>query len=164
AFKRSLQKVPLGTEVLMDAPWGELVLDADESIPSVFLTGGIGITPVRSVVLQATHDKLTRKLVLFYSNRHPGDAAFLDELTQAEKANPNFTMIATMTKMEGSSKKWDGETCQIDEALLKKHLKDLTKPIYYLCGPPKMVTAMQELLKKAGVKDANVRAEEFSGY
>ncbi|HEX5283330.1 MAG TPA: FAD-dependent oxidoreductase [Bryocella sp.] len=164
AFKRSLKKIPLGSELIMDAPWGELVLDKDTSTPAVFLNGGIGITPVRSIVLQATRDKLPQKLVLFYSNRHPEDAAFLDELVQAEKENPEFTLVATMTKMEDSSESWKGETGIVDKAMLHRHLDDLSTPIYYISGPPEMVSAMQKLLKDAGVKDANIRAEEFSGY
>jgi Na+-transporting NADH:ubiquinone oxidoreductase subunit NqrF len=58
AFKHSLKLIDLGTELDLEAPWGELTLHKDTSIPAVFLTGGIGITPVRSIVLQATHDKL----------------------------------------------------------------------------------------------------------
>jgi len=164
AFKRSLKLIDLGTELDLEAPWGELTLHQDTSIPAVFLTGGIGITPVRSIVLQATHDKLAHPLFAFYSNRTPNDAAFLDELTAAQRSNPNFTLIATMTEVERSSKPWNGETGYIDEAMLKKHLPDLSHAIYYLTGPPTMVAAMQKLLKDAGVKEADIRAEEFSGY
>ncbi|HEY5331293.1 MAG TPA: FAD-dependent oxidoreductase [Acidobacteriaceae bacterium] len=164
AFKRSLKIVPLGTEFTLDAPWGELTLHSDASVPAVFLTGGIGITPVRSIVLQATRDKLPRKLILFYSNRRPEDAAFLDELQQAEKENPNFKLVACMTKMEDSAQPWHGETGTIDRAMLDKHLDGLGTPIYYISGPPAMVSAMQKTLGDAGVKAANVRAEEFSGY
>jgi ferredoxin-NADP reductase len=164
AFKRSLETIPLGTEFVLDAPWGELTLHEDTSIPAVFLTGGIGITPVRSIVLQATRDKLDQTLVLFYSNRRPEDAAFLDELKQAEKDNPNFTLVATMTKLADSSRPWQGETGLIDPAMLKRHLKDITVPIYYISGPPEMVDAMQKMLSSAGVKSKNIRAEEFSGY
>ncbi|MES2390467.1 MAG: FAD-dependent oxidoreductase, partial [Acidobacteriota bacterium] len=77
AFKRSLKSIRLGTEFTLDAPWGELTLHPDTAIPAVFLTGGIGITPVRSIVLQATHDKLPQKIIAFYSNRRPEDAPFL---------------------------------------------------------------------------------------
>jgi len=164
AFKRSLKLIDLGTELDLEAPWGELTLHQDTSIPAVFLTGGIGITPVRSIVLQATHDKLAHPLFAFYSNRTPNDAAFLDELTAAQRSNPNFTLIATMTEVERSSKPWNGETGYIDEAMLKKHLPDLSHAIYYLTGPPTMVAAMQKLLKDAGVKETDIRAEEFSGY
>jgi ferredoxin-NADP reductase len=167
AFKRSLKAIPLGAELTLDAPWGELVLHEDATIPAVFLTGGIGITPVRSIVLQNTHDKdakANRKLVLFYSNHRPKDAAFLDELTQAQTENPDFTLVATMTKMGDSTQPWHGETGPIDKAMLLKHLGDLATPIYYISGPPAMVGAMQKMLSEAGVKFSNIRAEEFSGY
>jgi ferredoxin-NADP reductase len=164
AFKRSLKLIDLGTELELEAPWGELTLHEDARIPAVFLTGGIGITPVRSIVLQAAHDKLAHPIFAFYSNRTPNDAAFLEELKAAQVSNPNFTLIATMTEVEGSETKWSGETGYITEAMLKKHLPDLKRPIYYLTGPPEMVGAMQKLLKSAGVKEANIRAEEFSGY
>lgn len=162
AFKRSLKIIPLGTELTLDAPWGELVLHDDTSIPAVFLTGGIGITPVRSIVLQATHDKADRELVLFYSNHRPEDAAFLEELELAQSENPNFSLIATMTL--DSAKPWHGETGVIDKAMLLKHLGDITTPIYYISGPPGMVSAMQKMLGEAGVTSSNIRAEEFSGY
>ena len=164
AFKRNLKSVPLGTELTLDAPWGELVLHEETSVPAVFLTGGIGITPVRSIILQAAQDKLPQKLLLFYSNHTPADAVFLDELTATQKTNPHFTLIATMTKMENSSTPWQGETGVIDKAMLLKWIPDLTVPIYYITGPPKMVSAMQKTLSEAGVKTANIRAEEFSGY
>lgn len=162
ALKRSLKLIDLGTELELEAPWGELTLHDDARIPAVFLTGGIGITPVRSIVLQATHDKLAHPIFAFYSNRTPNDAAFLDELTAAQESNPNFTLIATMTEAENTP--WKGETGYITEGMLKKHLLDLKRPIYYLTGPPEMVAAMQKLLKNAGVEEANIRAEEFSGY
>ncbi|WP_348266782.1 FAD-dependent oxidoreductase [Edaphobacter paludis] len=164
AFKRSLKIIALGTEVELEAPWGELTLHDDARIPAVFLTGGIGITPVRSIVLQATHDKLAHPLFVFYSNRTANDAAFLDELLAAEKANPHFTLITTMTEVDNSYTQWSGETGYITEAMLRKHLPDLDRPIYYLTGPPQMVAAMQKLLKNARVREANVRSEEFSGY
>jgi ferredoxin-NADP reductase len=164
AFKRSLKLIGLGTELDLEAPWGELTLHNDPRIPAVFLTGGIGITPVRSIVLQATHDKLAHPLFAFYSNRTLHEATFLDELTVTQSANPHFHLIATMTGVESSPAQWNGETGYITEAMLQRHLSDLNRPIYYLTGPPEMVTAMQKLLKAAGVKETSIRAEEFSGY
>jgi len=164
AFKRSLKLIDLDTELELEGPWGELTLHDDPRIPAVFLAGGIGITPVRSIVLQATHDKLAHPIFAFYSNRTPNDAAFLDELAAAQETNPNFTLIATMTEVENSHSKWNGETGYITEAMLKRHLPNLSRPIYYLSGPPEMVAAMQKLLRNVGVQEANIRAEEFSGY
>lgn len=63
---------------------------------------GIGVTPVRSIILQATHDNLPHKIFLFDSNRRPEDAAFLNHLMEAQEKNPNYTFVGTMTQMEKS--------------------------------------------------------------
>ncbi len=164
AFKRVLKTMPLGTEVTLDAPSGSLTLHSDARIPAVFLSGGIGVTPARSIVLQATHDKLTHKIVLFDSNRRPEDSAFLDELAEAQKRNPNFTLVGTMTEMEKSSKTWSGATGFVTKTMLMKSVKDLDLPIFYLSGPPTMVAAMRKILDDSSVKDDKIRTEEFSGY
>jgi ferredoxin-NADP reductase len=80
AFKRSLKKVPLATEVKIGSAAGSFTLHENPAKPAVFLTGGIGITPFLSIVRQANHDRLPHNLYLFYSNRRPEDAAFLDTL------------------------------------------------------------------------------------
>ena len=164
AFKRVLKTMALGTEVSLNAPDGSLTLHSDARIPAVFLSGGIGVTPVRSIVLQATHDKLPHKIVLFDSNRRPEDSAFLDELAEAQKRNPNFTLIGTMTEMEKSSKAWSGETGYVTQAMLLKSVHDLSLPIFYISGPPAMVAAMRKILDDSGVKDDKIRTEEFAGY
>jgi ferredoxin-NADP reductase len=164
AFKRVLKRIEIGTELSLDAPYGSFTLHNNSRIPAVFLTGGIGVTPVRSIVLQAAHDNLPHKIFLFDSNRRPEDAAFLHELTEAQKKNPNYTFVGTMTEMENSDQQWDGETGYITKAMLVKYIDDLSLPIYYIAGPPAMVTAMRKTLNAAGVDDDNIRTEEFSGY
>jgi ferredoxin-NADP reductase len=164
AFKRVLRAMEIGTELGLDAPYGSFTLHNNPRIPAVFLTGGIGVTPVRSIVLQAAHDNLPHKIFLFDSNRRPKDSAFLDELKDAQKKNPNYTFVGTMTEMENSDQKWDGETGYITKAMLLKYIGDLLLPIYYVAGPPSMVTAMRRTLNDAGVDDDNIRTEEFSGY
>ena len=164
AFKRVLKTMAMGTEVSLDAPYGSLTLHDDARVPAVFLSGGIGVTPVRSIVLQATHDKLDHKLILFDSNRRPEDAAFLDDLAAAAKVNPNFTLVGTMTEMDKSAEKWGGETGYVTKAMLAKHIADFSLPIYYLSGPKAMVAAMRKILDEAGVKDDKIRTEEFTGY
>jgi ferredoxin-NADP reductase len=164
AFKRSLRSMKIGTEIILDGPYGSFTLHNDSRKAAVFLTGGIGITPVRSIVLQAAHDNLPHKIFVVDSNRRPEDAAFLDELIEAQEKNPNYKFVGTMTDMEKSSRKWDGETGYLTKAMLVKHIGDLTLPIYYIAGPPEMVTAMRKTLNEAGVDDDNIRTEEFSGY
>src|SRR5688572_29094356 len=108
AFKRVLKTMELGTELTLDAPYGSFTLHNNASIPAVFLTGGIGVTPVRSIVRQAAHEKLPHKIFLFDSNNRPEDAPFLDELMEVQKENPNYTFVGTMTKMEQSHRPWQG--------------------------------------------------------
>lgn len=164
AFKRVLKTMPLGTEITLDAPHGSFTLHNKDNVPAVFLTGGIGLTPARSIILQAARDKLAHKIFLFDSNKRPEDAVFLDELLDAQKTNPNYTFVGTMTQMDKSNCAWEGETGFINEDMLLKYIDDLTVPIYYLAGPRAMVHAMLEMLMKAGVDDDNIRTEEFSGY
>lgn len=164
AMKNSLKKIPLGTELQVDGPWGDLKLHTRAARPGVFLAGGIGITPFRSIVLDAAKNKLAHRLWLFYSNRRPEDAAFLEELGKAEKENPNFKMIATMTEMEKSSRPWHGKTGFVDRKMLAEAIGDLSAPIYYIAGPGSMLNAMKKMLLEAGVNEDDVRAEEFAGY
>ncbi len=164
AFKRVLKTMGPGSELTLDAPHGSFTLHNNVNIPAVFLTGGIGVTPVRSIVLQAIHDRVPHRILVFYSNRRPEDAAFLDELMKSHRTNPSYTFVGTMTQMEESSREWHGETGFISKALLLKFIDDLTLPIYYIDGPPAMVNAMRKILSEAGVDDDNIRTEEFSGY
>ena len=164
AFKRELKVMKPGIEVAMDAPYGSLTLHNNAQIPAVFLTGGIGITPVRSIVLQAARDKLSHKIFVFDSNRTPEATAFLDELREVPKNNPNFIFVGTMTEMQNSKSEWQGETGYVTKAMLMKYIDDLTLPIYYVSGPASMVAAMRKLLNESGVNDDNIRTEEFTGY
>ncbi len=164
AFKRTLRKLALGAEMKIDGPFGDFTLSATSTRPAVFLAGGIGITPFRSMILDATRQKLARSLFLFYSNRRPEDAAFLEELTGVEKDNRRFKLLATITDAEKSQRAWQGPRGYIDQKMLVDVLGSLTGPIYYLAGPPGMVAAMRQMLAGAGVSDDDIRTEEFAGY
>jgi ferredoxin-NADP reductase len=164
AFKRVLKNVNLGTEVEIDGPYGSFTLQNDTSKPAVFLIGGIGITPVRSIILDATKKNLPHKIYLFYSNRRPEDSAFLEELTDLKKENPNYKLIATMTQMENSTKKWEGETGYINRAMIEKYVPNPHSAIYYIAGPQVMVSAMIKLLEEMDINSDNIKTEEFAGY
>jgi ferredoxin-NADP reductase len=68
-----------------------------------------------------------------------------------------------MTRPEASRHHWSGETGHVDAAMLTRHLKDLTAPVYFLSGRATMVKAMRGVLHGAGVDD-DIRTEEFTGY
>src|SRR4030095_908093 len=146
AFKRSLKKMPLGTVVKMDSAMGSFTLHKNSAKPAVFLAGGIGVTPLSSIVRQADHDRAPHKLYLFYSNRRPEDAPFVEVLQNLEKTNPQFRFIATMTEMRRSKKTWNGETGRIDQEMLSKYLNERRGPIYYVAGTPALVGGMRKML------------------
>jgi ferredoxin-NADP reductase len=164
AFKRALKGAAPGLRVKLDGPAGFMTLHADEARPAVFLAGGIGITPFLSMARDAAERRLAHPVTLFYSNRRPEDAAFLEELQALERINPNYRLIATMTEPAKSAVAWTGETAFIGRDLLERYLHDPTSPIYYMAGPPAMTTALQEMLAELGVSPLDTQFEEFFGY
>jgi ferredoxin-NADP reductase len=164
AFKRVFGALSLGSEIRIAGTFGSFTLHTDASRPAVFLVGGIGITPFRSIILDASRMMLVTRLYLFYSNRRPEDAPFLDELQRTEQDNPKYKFIATMTEMQKSRQTWQGERGPITREMLTKWIKDLTGPVYYSAGPSGMVTAMQQMLTGSGVGDDDIQTEEFTGY
>lgn len=162
AFKRVLKGMAPETRVTARGPYGSLTLHEEAARTAVFLAGGIGITPFRSILMQAARDQLARTIILFYSNRRPEDAAFLEELSALQGRMDGFKLIAVMTDMARSNRSWDGPTGHIDAEMLKTHIDDLARPGYYIAGPPGMVAAMQKILAGAGAQD--VRVEQFAGY
>lgn len=164
AFKRVLKNMPEGTEIEVDGPYGNMTMHSDASKPAIFLTGGIGVTPFMSMSLDAVEKKLPHKIYMFYSNRRPEDAPFLKELGDIEKENPNFKLIATMTDMANSKQTWTGETGYITKEMIQKYVPDFANAIFYLAGPPAMVSAMHKMVNDAGILDDYIKQEDFAGY
>ncbi len=162
AFKKSLQEIPLGTNVKMAGPSGDMTLHEDPTKPAVFLAGGIGITPFRSMIEDATVRKLPHLITLLYSNRTPAATAFLDDLVSWEQQNHNFTLVATVTDDDHTD--WPYERGIVDMGMLNKHLPNILSPIYYLAGPPGMVDAMRKMLLAQQISKDHIRIESFSGY
>ncbi len=168
AFKRVLGKMQEGDKVKiqmrLDNPHGSFTLHEDTTKPAVFIVGGIGIVPAYSMIKDAIERNLSHKMFLFYSNRRPEDAPFLEELQKLAKRNPNFRLIATMTEAEKSTKLWQGETGKINLSLIKKYVKHLETPVYYIAGLSDMVSAMKNMITDADVNENNIHAEEFTGF
>ncbi len=157
AFKRNLKNMMPGDEIKLDGPYGSFVLHKDTTRPAVFLTGGIGITPARSIIKEWNKKKLEHQVFLFYSNHTPTDAAFLEEFGQIEKENPNFKLIAIMTQ----DPTWEGEKERITKEMLEKYVQNLELSIFYLSGPGNMVSGLNETLINSGINEDNIRFEEF---
>jgi ferredoxin-NADP reductase len=167
AFKRVLRSLPLGAGVQIDGPFGNFTLHNDSRRPAVLLAGGIGVTPFRSFVRRAAHEGLPHRIVLFYANRRPEDAPFLDEFFELQRANPHFTFIPTVTQLAIPHESWTGETGRIDAGMLLRHTRRSgthANAIYYIAGPPQMVAGLHSMVRSLGVDDDDIRTEDFAGY
>jgi ferredoxin-NADP reductase len=161
-FKNALKSAALGTKFIVSRPRGSFTLHRDITRPAVFLAGGIGIAPIRSILQQATQERLPHKLYLFYSNREADDAAFIEEFESLAAQNPNFIFIPTVTGHRTIA--WPYEKGHINREMLVRYLLGLKGPIYYIAGPSGMVTAMTDMLNASGVSDDDMRTEEFGDY
>ncbi len=160
AFKRTLSELELGDEVDVEEPKGSFLLPEDASREYVFIAGGIGITVFRSMLRYIADEELPYRVTLVYSNRDRESTAFLDELTELERAIPGLRLVLTMTDEDG----WEGESRRVDAATLRDHLRDLESYEYLVAGPPEMTEAVVDSLHGAGVPEDRVLAGKFSGY
>lgn len=163
-FKQALNSLNAGFRIASKAPFGNFILPTDTSKPVVMLAGGIGITPFRSMLKFACDTKLSLPIILIYSNRTPGDIPFKTEFDNLCRLNHYFKPLYTITEPENSADKWNGLTGFIDEKMIRENVPDLENSIFYVCGPPGMVEAMLEHLKRMRIPDHRIRFEKFSGY
>jgi len=164
SFSKRLDSLKVGDSVKIDAPYGRFVLnESDKNI--VFLSGGIGITPIRSMCKYAHDKKLNLDLILLYGNNRGKDIAFKDELDRICSEDNNFHVIYTLMTLECEE---DEKQCiqgYIDEKLIREKVPEYPDKYFYICGPPAMVDSMATLLKeKLLVGDDRIRKENFKGY
>jgi ferredoxin-NADP reductase len=163
-FKRVVSALPIGAPFFLEGPFGDLTLHRDTARPAVFLAGGIGITPFRSMIRHATEVRSAHEIFLFYSIRRFEEGAFLDELQEFQELNHRFKFIPTITQSAGVPHDWRGELGYITQPMLNRRLPVSQAPVFYIAGPRGMVDGMRQILSDALVSDDDIRAEEFAGY
>lgn len=162
-FKKAVCEAEEGTEFVLDGPRGKFTLE-DEDSPLVFIAGGIGITPLLSMMRDLTQQNSERKVVLFYSNREEKDIAYKKELERLTSDNKNIKVVYTLTKEGVTPSNWEGERGYINGVMIEKYTDLLSFPDFYVAGPPAMVEAMDELLKRMGIEEENIHLRRFPGY
>lgn len=160
AFKRVLAQLPLESEIKFAGPSGSFVLDEVTNQPIVMLAGGIGIAPFMSM-LHSLKKHTQRTIYLFYGNRTPADAPFLAELYELATKNAFFKFIPTI---EQPSIEWQDEVGFISEEMIKKYVPLQKLPLFYICGAPKMVQTLHQLLLEMDIPEQNIHLEDFPGY
>jgi glycine betaine catabolism B len=171
-YKKRLSTLEEGSRIRIRGPEGQFVLHEDYSKPAVFLSGGIGVTPFRSMIKYATDKQLQLKIVMFDSNRNRENILFQKEFDDWANRNKNLKIIYTISDDEqqqsaSTANDWKGEYGRIDKAMILKYLDTnmLNNSIFYICGPPSMLKAMQSLLQdNLEIPKERIKVEEFIGY
>jgi len=161
AFSQKLKSLKISDEILLRGPLGNCVLK-EEYKRIGFLIGGIGITPVISMIEYIVHKKLNTDVVLLYSNRKEDDIAFKKDLRYWQSANKNIRVFFTLTDCEPKDK-----TCiygRITKELVAENVRDAEERVFFIFGPPKMVEAMKNICLNMNCKQENIKTEKFIGY
>src|SRR5215208_2032835 len=139
-YKQRLSTILEGKEVKVSKAQGNFVLHDDYSKPAVFLSGGIGVTPFRSMIKYATDKQLPLKITMFDSNKNQQNILYKEEFDRWAEQNKNFKVIYAVTEeeQEAINSNWSGERGRIGKLMLERHLSkgEIGNAIFYICGPP----------------------------
>jgi len=161
-FKQALLNLKAGEEITVANLEGEFLLPKAPERACVFIAGGIGITPYRSMIKYMLDKGLSRPITLFYSNRSAEDIVFRDIFDQAEKAF-GLKVVYTLTGKDVPAN-WQGRTGYITSELIREEVPDYQERIFYISGPEPMVVAFERMLANMGVKRSNIKRDYFPGY
>lgn len=163
AFKKSFFALRPGDSVTVNGPFGRFVYD--EAFPqTVLLSGGIGITPLMSMMAYATDRQITNPMVLLFGNRSPQEIPFRGELDRIADQNPHCTVVHAVSSVDGDPASWKGHVGRIDEGLIRSRVPDQGQPQFYLCGPPGMVSGLRAVLDRMSIPKESIHVENFEGY
>ncbi len=159
-FSNTLKTLKVSDWAMIDAPYGKFTFEG-ENEKIALLAGGIGITPFRSICKYCTDRRLTAKITLLYGNRSESDIVFKKELEELKKQNKNLKVVFILNE---ASNAWKGATGVINAEMVKKEVPDYKERVFYVCGPPPMVQAMEKLIKDLGLPPAQLKLEAFTGH
>lgn len=143
-------------DVVEVAVGGDFLYTADMGGPLALVAGGIGITPLMSVVRYVDESVPRGRLTLLYSAKTPDELLFRDELEAIARSNPNIACHFTVTQPGGSD--WPGRVGRIDRAMASDAGID-AESLFFICGPPPMIGDMVELATSLGAHPSRIRYE-----
>jgi len=145
-FKTALARLTAGFEVEISGPGGRVSLPAHVR-EVVFLAGGVGITPVRSMLRDALNAGRTfSDALILYGNRDPSCVAYAEELAAMKPAG-----VRVVDVFEVAPEGWDGPRGFITAATVLQSVDPSGDRLFYVTGPPVMVGAMERVLDEVGV-------------
>jgi ferredoxin-NADP reductase len=160
SFKQKLLDLQLGERINGGKAEGDFVLPRDASAPMLWLAGGIGVTPFRSMLKDLASRGEKRQIVLLYANRSGADIAYRELLTEMEQQGVAKVCYLVAQPEEGES--YDG--VMIDRATIERLAPAWSKSLVYISGPSAMVSALQATLKQMGLPGSRIKTDYFSGF
>jgi ferredoxin-NADP reductase len=163
SFKRSLLAMRPGDEIVASQLAGNFVLPTDKRAKLVFMAGGIGITPFRSMIRHLLHHDEKRPITVFYSNRTAPEIVYKDVLEEARE-RLGIETVYTLTDPNGVPPDWRGETGRVDANMIAKAVPDYRERTFYLSGPRSLVVGFEEVLGSVGIPKSRIKTDFFPGF
>lgn len=152
-----------GDKVVVSGPYGEFFIKPTDK-EMVYIGGGAGMAPLRSHIFHLFHTlKTNRKVSYWYGGRSSKELFYLEDFEKIEKEFPNFSFHIALSEPLPEDN-WTGLTGFIHQAVYENYLKNHAEPEeieYYLCGPPMMLSAVQNMLDGLGVPENNIAFDDF---
>ncbi|KKQ21943.1 MAG: hypothetical protein A3G45_01800 [Candidatus Staskawiczbacteria bacterium RIFCSPLOWO2_12_FULL_37_15] len=156
-FTKTTLNLKAGEEVIVDGPFGIFALK-DNGKDSVFIAGGVGITPFFSMIKDNLFKEKKRDILLIYGSKTKEDIIFKDTLNNIKKGW--FKKIYVLSH-ETTSASGEYERGYINKDLINKYVKNIKNSSYYICGPEAMKISIKKALFDLGVKKQNIVIENF---
>ena len=157
-----------GDKVSISGPYGEFFL-RDTNNEMMFIGGGAGMAPMRSHIFNLFHTMHTnRKVTFWYGARALQEAPYVDEFNKIQEENPNFHWTLALDRPDpvADAAGVAYKPGFVHQVIFENYLKNHEYPediVYYLCGPPMMISAVTKMLYDLGVPDENVMYDNFGG-
>lgn len=149
----------VGDSITVSGPSGVFTFTGEKEDSIVLVSGGVGITPMMSVIRYLTDRAWDGDIYLLHCCRTTDDFCFRDELEYLQRKHPRLNVTATMTRARGSS--WVGPTGRLNAGLIRESVPDIAAKLVHLCGPPPMMEAVKGMLIELGVPTNRVKTEAF---
>jgi len=163
SYKKALAALVPGDTVVASQLAGDFVLPYDKNKKLVFLAGGIGITPFRSMVKYLLDKNEKRDVVIFYANNTYEDIAYRDIFDQA-KTQFGTTTVYAVNSLEHAPLDFNCKEGIINKEIIKTYAPDFKERMYYISGPRAMIVSFEKILKEMGIPKRHVKTDFFPGY
>src|SRR5450432_2499771 len=163
SYKRSMLEMGRDSEIVASQLAGDFTMPTDPDTRLVFIAGGIGITPFRSMIKYLLDKRQKRPITLIYSNRSADEIVYQDVFEQARK-QLGIKTIYTLTDTSRIPAGWTGEKGHITGTLLRNQVPYFRDCVYYLSGPNSMVHEFEETLVQMRIPREHIKTDFFPGF